>query len=477
MNKLLLLIFFISLAIHPLYSQKVSVSEDINLRNDDGYAIIGKMKNRVLLFRYRANEYEVQAFDHKLRVSWSKDIELERKNPTLIDVVPSRKDFTVIYQHRKKSHLILRANKYDPAANLIDSTKIIDLGSNWYAPRYNVVLSEDRTKALLYTVEKQTEIVVHSFDVENMKLLWSQRFSPKGLSAPHDYDDIIVDNDGNFYFIIELDNRRGNLEQHRFTVYAIFSDGGKPMTFTLPTPEQQSYDVSFTFDNLNKNLMAAGLYSAKNRGRANGYFFIKVPLNDPDSYLLRYEEFDEGFLSNISGRGVDEEKGISECDIQQIVMRRDGGMLFIVERNHKMERRNAGADRGYSSGVNGQYIVDYYNDDMFAYSVHPDGTTHWNTVMHKKQYSQDDNAMFSSFFLLKTASSLRLIFNDEIRNENSVSEYVLYGNGQFDRNAVMNTESQDIRLRFRDAFQTGASELIIPSERRNRLRLVLLEYQ
>ena len=96
--------------------------------------------------------------------------------------------------------------------------------------------------------------------------------------------------------------------------------------------------------------------------------------------------------------------------------------------------------------------------------------------MHKKQYSQDDNAAFSSFFLLKTPTALRLIFNDEIRNENTVSEYVIRGDGNFDRNSVMSTESQNIRLRFRDALQVDANALIIPSERRNRLRLVLLEY-
>ncbi|MCB0626438.1 MAG: hypothetical protein KDC43_21590, partial [Saprospiraceae bacterium] len=92
------------------------------------------------------------------------------------------------------------------------------------------------------------------------------------------------------------------------------------------------------------------------------------------------------------------------------------------------------------------------------------------------QYSQDDDAAYSSYFLLKTPYNLRLLFNDEIKYENTVSEYVIQGNGHFDRNAVMSTENQKLRLRFTDAIQVASNALIVPSERRNRLKLVKVTY-
>ncbi len=475
MKKFSLLSFFIMLAFCTAFSQKVTVSEDVSLRNDDGYALLGKMKNKVLLFRFRGNENEIQAFDHKLRNIWSKDIELLKKNPVVIEVIPGRDDFTVVFQHRKKGRLALRAHKYDAAAKLKDSVEIVDLGANWYAPKYRVVLSENKSKLLLYTFEKQTDVVAHSFDLRNMELLWSKKFKPENLSEPHDYQDFLVDNDGNFYFILEKDNRRVKMEDHRFEIYSVYADGTL-LRSIVPVAEYQNYDVLFSYDNLNKKLKAAGLYSIKNRGRANGFFFLSVSVDAPEERFIRYEEFEESFLANISGNGVDEEKGISECDIQDIVLRRDGGLLFIVERNHQLERRSAGTDRAFGGREAGRFSVDYYNDDLFVYSVHPDGTVHWKTVMHKRQFSQDDGGIFSSYFLLKTPSAIRLIFNDEIRSENTVSEYVLHGNGEFDRNSVMSTESQNIRLRFREALQIGANEMIVPSEKRNRLRLVLVEY-
>jgi hypothetical protein len=113
---------------------------------------------------------------------------------------------------------------------------------------------------------------------------------------------------------------------------------------------------------------------------------------------------------------------------------------------------------------------------MFAIAFSPEGKAHWKTALHKKQYSQDDEGVFSSYFLFKSPEGLRLLFNDEIKYENTCSEYVLSPAGDFDRNGIMNTLNQGLRLRFRDALQLNTSECLVPSEFRNRLRLVLFRF-
>ena len=120
--------------------------------------------------------------------------------------------------------------------------------------------------------------------------------------------------------------------------------------------------------------------------------------------------------------------------------------------------------------------VDYYYDNIFAVSLSLDGTTHWKSIFYKKQSSQDDEARYCSYFLVKTPSALRFLFNDEIERSTTVSEYVLNGNGQTERHAIMNTEGQDINLRFRDALQVSANEVIVPSDDRRRVKLVKIQY-
>ena len=96
--------------------------------------------------------------------------------------------------------------------------------------------------------------------------------------------------------------------------------------------------------------------------------------------------------------------------------------------------------------------------------------------MHKKQYSQDDEGVFSSYFLHRSAGNLHFLFNDEIKYENTCSEYILSPTGAFDRNGLLNTVNQSLRLRFRDAIQLSATETLVPSEFRNKLRLVLIRF-
>jgi hypothetical protein len=108
---------------------------------------------------------------------------------------------------------------------------------------------------------------------------------------------------------------------------------------------------------------------------------------------------------------------------------------------------------------------------MFAISVHPNGEEHWKKVLYKKQYSQDDQGIYSSYFLFKTPQNVRLIFNDEIKFENTVSEYLVKGNGINERHSLLSTELLKLRLRFRDAVQISADRVIVPSERRGQLRV------
>jgi len=200
---------------------------------------------------------------------------------------------------------------------------------------------------------------------------------------------------------------------------------------------------------------------------------MTIPPEDYESHQLTFTDFDEDIVNNLIGKKANLEKGVADLDVQEIVHRHDGGALLIIERNRHLERGGISNRVGYGGG---RSIVDYYYDDVLAVSVHPDGKTHWKNVLHKKQYSQDDNAVFSSYFLLKTPSNLRFIFNDEIKLENTISEYVVQGNGEFERNSVMSTDDQKIQLRFAEALQVGSKEFVVPSIIRSKMKLVRVRF-
>jgi hypothetical protein len=442
------------------------------LRNDVSYELLGEFKDRMLLFRDQITRYEVQGFDPRLRTSWTKTLTLDKKNPRVLGVTFTKNDFSLFYHFRSQTNTILKAAKYDPGANLLDSVEVKNFGYLFFGPDFEMVLSEDRTKVLVYYVERQAILHALVFDNNTFKLLWEKTIMPSGVQLNEDFRQMLVDNDGNLYLVLENNRFQLRREGHQFQVLMYQGQKERLIQYIIPLEGKLIYDVRFAYDNLNFNLVAAGLYAEKTNDKALGHFALRI---DPDSdgHLLVFESFDDVFVSSLAGKEVDKTKGVPEIIVKDLVLRRDGGLLMIAERAREFERRLGAPNRVSFDGM-GRFIVDYYLDDVVVIASHPDGKTHWKTILPKKQYSQDDGGVYSSFFLFKTPGNLRFIYNDEIRFENTVSAYLLDANGTFERQSLLNTEKLDIRLRFRDAIQVSANELVVPSERRSRLRLVKL---
>ncbi len=97
MNRIIALLLFLSVGmVQSIVGQQIIMSEDIPLRNDVSYELLGEFKGRVLLFRDQISKYEVQGFDQRLRPSWSKILTLDKKNPKVIGTTQRRNEFTLI---------------------------------------------------------------------------------------------------------------------------------------------------------------------------------------------------------------------------------------------------------------------------------------------------------------------------------------------------------------------------------------------
>ncbi len=457
-----------------LSSQNVLVSEGLSIRNDYGYEIIGRLRDRILLFRDRFNEFEVQAFDNQMRLVWSKELsDLDRKGMQVLAVVPGRNDFSVVYKVRRRSNTVLRIHKYDPGAMLIDSMTVKNYGERMFNPPVlDVVKSDDRNAIVVYNSSERGKLELVCARVDKMQVSWD-----KTLMLEEEYDedrvkDMVVSNGGDYFIITEHSNRKSKLENHHFEVLRVNAHGDHLRRIALR--DFLTTDVRFAYDNLNQCLVAGGLFGEKSNDRSNGSFFLRVGATE-SSDVVRYEAFEDKFMSILRRKDVeDDSRGLLDAKVGQIMVRQDGGLVMIAERQHEVLRGSAAGRGFWRDGV--RSIVDFYYDDMFAIGMLPDGHIHWKTVLHKRQYSQDDDGTFSSYFLFKNADRLRFLFNDEIKYDNSCSEYVLTPSGAFDRNSLPLAISQNLRLRFRDGLQISASECLIPSELRNKLKLVLVQY-
>ncbi len=474
---LILLQSFVAIA------QTLSMSDEISIGGADGYGLIGKYNDRILFFLLDDREVKLRAYDAKLHKMWERELEPDRKNSaTILEVLGTRQDFNLIYQYRKKNHNYIKIHKYDGQAKLLDSTTVYDWGKDFTSPKLELLYSEDKKSILIYEVIENHRIKALAVNLDSLRLIWDKTIEIKPDWNRYDrFEQQIFNNQAEFYSIIEEDNRI-NSEKHRFEITKYSKESGEK-TFSLPITDMVSLDVKFSFDNVNKRLVAAGLYSAKNFIRAQGHYFISLPPQyiENGNFTFAIHPFDDDLASALLGKKITDTKGLVDLKVQDIVHRLDGGILAIIEQAKLVERRststmtNTGRYLGGGASALG-LSMDYFYENVFAMSIAPNGEAQWRSIFHKKQISQDDDARFSSFFLAKTPSALRFLFNDEIERSTTVSEFVLTGAGEGERHAIMNTQGKDLYLRFRDAMQVAANEIIVPSDDRRRVRLIKIQY-
>jgi hypothetical protein len=474
-NRLIFLLLLFFTWNNGASAQQALVSDPISIRNDYGYELIGRMRDRVLLFRDKYDQFEVQAFDMNMRLSWNKELDdLGRHGIQILMVVGGKNDFSVIFKQRRKGHTLLRLHKYDPGANLIDSMTVKDYGENVFTPPILEVLkSEDRNVVVVYNNADRLLLDAICFRLDKMTVMWDKLIHYEYDFSENGLEGLVVNNNGELFMIAEFNNRKSKIEDHEYRIIHVQSDMDE--VIQIPMPEFLTNRVQFVYDNQNQRLVGAGLFSDRNRERSKGTFFIKISTGPEQTFLLNYEPFDDKFISILRQKDVeDDNKGITDADVVQLILRQDGGVLLFSELHHEIQR-GASAGRGFwRDGM--RMVVDYYYDDLFVVAIQPDGKAQWKTVLHKKQYSQDDEGTFSSFYAMRASDKIHVLFNDEIKYESTCSEYLLSPVGGFDRNSLINTVGQSLRLRFRDALQLNTNECLIPSEFRNKLKLVLLRY-
>ena len=94
---LILQLLIICLIACAAEAQTIAVSEEVSLRNDQAYFIVGKFDETLLLMRDQDTEVEIHAFDSELREKWSRTIEYEKKNSEVFSVINTDTSFHVFY--------------------------------------------------------------------------------------------------------------------------------------------------------------------------------------------------------------------------------------------------------------------------------------------------------------------------------------------------------------------------------------------
>ncbi len=464
------------MVVGQLCAQKVTVSREIVVRNNFNYDILPNIGQNTLFYHDRGSEHVFEIYDESLRFTGEVEPEFEVRNIQPIAVVPLADKFNFYYNYRDANNIYTRVISFNDQVELVDSMTIAvrDKRRNNVNARY--VVSEDKSKVLLFTpLDKQ--ILLQLIDNQNLRIIYEHTFQIDGINLRSEFDKIALTNQGEIFIISRKNSVWSRDRGKGFKLIHLKKD----LQYTVKNFNPESGELSMlklSYDEKNQRVALGGLVSNNNEDASIGYFgFTISPDQIPDFAEIIINKFSQDFIMEASGKANKKVKELNDFRIKDMILRYDGGIILIAEQTREFVRRSQMSTPGqFYGGLPMAGYVDYYNENIILLSTYPDGKAHWHQVLYKKQFSQDDNGVYSSYFLFQTPSRLRLLYNDEIKSSNTVSEYVLDPIGNFERKSVLSTEYQNLKLRFRDAIQTSSSSIIVPSERNGRIYLVKIDY-
>lgn len=451
-----------------LNAQKVTISPEILLRDDYSYALLGKVDDKVLLVRNKGFTQTLSIYNEGLGFVQEVPMEFEDKRVSVIGFVTNKNDFNIYYSFKSGTKEIIKAVKLSSSGEKYYQDTVAINDNVFLTQYYKFHGSENDRYICLFNVEDENTMQLMFYDNQEMKLLFNQKIDVEGVSMRKDFRNITISNKGEIALLFDKNNTLYRKELHYYRLL-IMNKEGKVRDQKLKIPDVISVDQKLIADDENNRFKIVGLYSDKYENISNGYF-VGDEQND-----IKLVPFPEKMIARTNTKSKKRYVGLEDYGLNDVIFRKDGGCLMVLESNKEFVRANSTA-RGGRAGSYRIGVTDYYNEDILVLSMYPNGAFHWNAVLPKKQFSQDDDGIYSSFFIFKTPAKLHFVYNDEIKSNNTVSEYVLNPAGVFERNAVLSTAYQKLKLRIRSSIQISNNAFLLTSERNNRLNIVKIEY-
>jgi hypothetical protein len=478
LNLLIYLVWVLLWIVHvPLQAQKVTVSREIGVRNNYAYDILPNIGNKIIFYHDKGTEQQFEIYDSDLRHIQTIIPEFEKRNIIPSGVIPMDSSFNFYYSYREEDTTYLNLRVYNENMVLIDTvtlskqTKVSSYKNN---PKF--AFSQDKSKVLIFYPEDK-DLHLRLVDNANRRLIYEFKLSIKDINLRTDFEKLEINNKGEIFILGRKSSFWGSSNDKGFLLIRILNQSNIVLHRFFPESDEIT-DLLVDFDEKNQRLVIAGLVTQGDPSRSNGYFAFSIrPQDIPIEAEILVNRFSSEFLAEVTGKKPGKVKELSDYELRDLVVRNDGGVIIVCETIKEFTRRSqitSPTQVGDIYPLRG--FVDYYHEDLILIATFPDGKEHWKKILFKKQFSQDDNAIYSSYFLFKTPSRVKLLYNDEIKNNNTVSEYVFDPAGNAERRSVLSTEYQNLKLRFRDAIQTGPSTLIVPSEKSWKINMVKIEY-
>ena len=212
------------------------------------------------------------------------------------------------------------------------------------------------------------------------------------------------------------------------------------------------------------------MYALAPGTESNGIILLRFQLQGKsiNKKLIAYSaDLLSQLTGNISPKRSD---GFFSFQPSDMVVKNDGGIIFLAE-SYSIST-DAFNSSGYGNfGGSTSLTVNYYHfDEVIALSFNDTGGVEWNQVIHKKQQTESDGGIFSSFALLIAPTNLLLVYNDFAAGMDVLSTFTLWPDGKVEHNEIFNADKKGLLPLVKEGKQISPNEMVMPSLKKGYLQ-------
>lgn len=472
--KIFFWIFFLS-GFFSLGAQQVEISNPSRLPNRTGkFKVIGKNNDGIIVRLYGTVDV-INVYNDDLRLIVTKNIEFKNQDGMLQHIMLNKTGAVIFYLQQDKKYSVLFAqpvnSKFMEIGKAITIDTIFDR-KDMVAQNLRFKTSADQNFTFIFYPlfsggEVQTAkfiCVDHSLKTNYNKLVPLVRDENTMEESK-----LLNDNEGNSFLILKPGKEKTH---HTFDIFRI-SGNGEFSNYSITTEKEIFNEPWFETDNKNGNLVMCALYDDKKNSEdvANGFMYASFNPETGAPVKTKYTQFPKEFVNELTGRETKDEGKLYTFGVKKVILRNDGGALVLAESFIKDTRESAipvGMQPGFNTYVRSTI---YQYNDIIAFSLNPNGDLEWRNILHKKQSSEDDNGIYSSFFIANEKDKLRLLYLDDVSSSGILNQYILTSTGKADRAVIANQEEKDVFLLPKMGKQISPDEVVVPSYKNGELRL------
>jgi hypothetical protein len=445
MKKLLqftILIFTLFIINYSAKAQDIKIIEGEEIKSKMVInRIVGEIDGKVYAVFYAKKKFYLRSYNKDLSIDKFTEIIMEHNNKKLemhgVVKIMNRIYSLGEFNNKKMHKKYLLFQEHSPKTlKVIREWKV--LGEIPYEKKrrsgdFSFSYSQNKRRVLVYhflpNKKGAKQKIAFSVLDSNMNKVWSNKVTLPYADNLFAIKDFEVDDEGNVYLIgkkwrgKQKDVINGKIN-FSYLILGYKEQDKEAKEYKLALKDKFITQVRLAMDN-KLNLVCAGFYTnTKNIYSLGGSFILKINHKTSDVMVSDYKDFSIDFITSLKSKRKKEKakkkkkKGktveMPEYDLDALVLRDDGGVLLVGERNYVISHT-------YTDANGNMYTTyTYYSRNIIAVNFNPDGSVKWMRRIPKSQSSH--SPYFLSYVSATYDDNLYFIYNDYVDNKNINNE-------------------------------------------------------